>query len=84
MKITPPPEGAFSAVSDARGRPQIAVWRWPIALGALTVFGLFSALLGQKGLWLVLSWISLSIPFIVTVVCLLQAWCVPSVKGGRS
>lgn len=84
MKITPPLEGAFSVVSDVRGRPQVAVWRWPIALGALTVFGLFSALLGQKGLWLVLSWISLSIPFIVTVVCLLQAWCVPSVKGGRS
>ncbi|NHN89431.1 hypothetical protein [Acetobacter conturbans] len=65
-------------------RPTVAVWPWPIALGLLTTFGLLSALLGQHGIWLALSWASLSLPLIVTVICLLRAWSRPSVKGGRS
>ncbi|CAM2898340.1 hypothetical protein CFR75_11020 [Komagataeibacter xylinus] len=66
-------------------RPSVAIWLWPIVLGLLTVFGLLSALLGQHGIWLALSWTALSIPLIVTVACLLRAWCrTPSVKGGQS
>lgn len=43
-------------------RRQVHVWRWPMALAALSVFGLLSALLGQEGVWWVLSWIALVIP----------------------
>ncbi|GCE91409.1 MULTISPECIES: DUF4175 domain-containing protein [Komagataeibacter] len=65
-------------------RPSVAVWPWPIALGLLTIFGLLSALLGQHGVWLALSWAALSIPLIVTVICLIRAWRRPSSKGGLS
>ncbi|ARW11612.1 hypothetical protein [Acetobacter ascendens] len=65
-------------------RPSVPVWPWPIALGLLTIFGLLSALLGQHGIWLGLSWAALSIPLIVTVVCLIRAWKRPSFKGGLS
>ncbi|MFE8874112.1 hypothetical protein ACE4RV_13300 [Acetobacter persici] len=65
-------------------RPSVVVWPWPIALGLLTIFGLLSALLGQHGVWLALSWAALSIPFIVTVICLIRAWRRPSFKGGLS
>lgn len=65
-------------------RPPVAVWPWPIALGLLTTFGLLSALLGQHGIWLALSWAALSIPLIVTVICLIRAWRKPSSKGGLS
>lgn len=65
-------------------RQPVAVWPWPIALGLLTSFGLLSALLGQHGIWLALSWVSLSIPLVVTTVCLIRAWSRPSSKGGLS
>ena len=64
--------------------PRVAVWRGPVVLGVLTIFGLLSALLGQHGIWLALSWAALSIPLIVTVFCLVRAWSRPSSKGGRS
>lgn len=41
------------------------IWRWPVVLAVLTVFGLLSALLGQGGVWWVLSWIALAIPLLV-------------------
>jgi hypothetical protein len=41
------------------------IWRWPAALAALTAFGLLSALLGQGGIWWVLSWVALAIPLMV-------------------
>ncbi len=41
------------------------LWRWPLALAALTVFGLLCALLGQGGIWWLLSWIALALPLIV-------------------
>jgi dolichyl-phosphate-mannose--protein O-mannosyl transferase len=41
------------------------IWRWPIVLAALILFGLFAALLGQGGVWWPLSWIALGIPLIV-------------------
>ncbi|PYD48645.1 hypothetical protein [Novacetimonas pomaceti] len=69
---------------DVTPRPSVAVWSWPIALGLLTIFGLLSALLGQHGIWLALSWAALSIPLIVTVICLIRAWRRPSSKGGLS
>lgn len=45
------------------------IWRWPALLAILTVFGLICALLGQGGLWWALSWIALTIPLVVIVVC---------------
>lgn len=40
-------------------------WGWPIALALLTIFGLFSALLGEGRLWWWLSWVALAIPLLV-------------------
>lgn len=76
IPMPPPPVSA--------SRHSVAVWPWPIALGLLTAFGLLSALLGQHGIWLALSWGALSIPLIVTVICLIRAWRRPSSKGGLS
>jgi hypothetical protein len=50
-----------------------AVWRWPLVLAGLTLFGLLSALLGEGGVWWVLSWIALATPLIVAVVCLARS-----------
>lgn len=40
------------------------MWRWPIVLAALTVFGLLAALIGHSDMWLLLSWGALAIPLI--------------------
>jgi hypothetical protein len=53
-------------------RSSVAIWRWPAVLAALTLGGLFSALLGQTGLWLPSSWALLAIPLVVIAWC----WCV--------
>lgn len=45
------------------------VWRWPGTLAILTAFGLLSALLGQGGIWWMLSWIALAAPLVVIAVC---------------
>ncbi|WP_082221448.1 hypothetical protein [Herbaspirillum chlorophenolicum] len=37
------------------------IWTMPLLLGALTVFGLLAALLGN-GTWHVLAWVSLAVP----------------------
>ncbi|WP_281799159.1 hypothetical protein [Komagataeibacter rhaeticus] len=75
----------ISSSPDVTLRPSVAIWPWPIALGLLTIFGLLSALLGQHGVWLALSWAALSIPLIVTLACLIRAGRrTPSVKGGQS
>ncbi len=42
------------------------IWRWPSLLAGLTMFGLVSALLGQGGVWWVLSWVALATPLVVT------------------
>lgn len=80
--VTPKMPMPFSP--EITPRPSVAIWPWPIALGLLTIFGLLSALLGQHGVWLALSWAALSIPLIVTVICLIRAWRRPSSKGGLS
>ncbi len=49
------------------------IWRWPLALAALTLFGLFSALLGQQGLWLWLAWLALGLPVAALLACLAAA-----------
>jgi len=49
------------------------IWRWPVALAVLTLFGLLSALLGEGGIWWALSWLSLSVPLVVIVSCMLTA-----------
>lgn len=48
------------------------IWRWPLVLGALIVFGLLSALLGQGGIWWGLSWIALAMPLALIVVCIVR------------
>ncbi|KXV77724.1 hypothetical protein [Acetobacter cerevisiae] len=78
------PEIPMPSPPVSASRPVLPVWPWPIALGLLTAFGLLSALLGQQGIWLALSWATLSIPLIVTVICLIRAWRGPSSKGGLS
>jgi hypothetical protein len=45
------------------------IWRWPLVLAVLFVFGLVSALLGQGSIWWVLSWIALTIPLAVIAAC---------------
>jgi hypothetical protein len=50
-----------------------AVWRWPLVLAGLTLFGLLSALLGEGGVWWVLSWIALAVPLLAIVYCSVQA-----------
>ncbi len=42
-------------------------WRWPLGLALLTMFGLMSALLGEGGIWWVLSWIALGFPLFVAL-----------------
>lgn len=37
-------------------------WRWPLALGGLTLAGLVAALLGEGGLWWPASWTALGMP----------------------
>ncbi|HEY0236813.1 MAG TPA: hypothetical protein VGC86_17435 [Afipia sp.] len=49
------------------------IWRWPIVLAVLTIFGLLAALLGQGGVWWMLSWIALAIPLIVIAACVARA-----------
>ncbi|GBQ19376.1 hypothetical protein ACLRDC_12115 [Gluconacetobacter sacchari] len=81
MNATPP----LLPRAQSSLRSPVVVWPWPIALGLLTSFGLASALLGQHGVWLVLSWIALSIPLVVTLACLVQAGRrAPLSKGGLS
>ena len=42
-----------------------SVWRWPLALAALTLGGLFAALLGDNLASQAMSWVALSVPLIV-------------------
>lgn len=49
------------------------IWRWPTLLAALTLFGLLSALLGEGGVWWVLSWLALATPLAVIVICVSMA-----------
>ena len=46
-------------------RSLVEVWRWPIVIAILTTAGLLSALLGQRGAWLPISWTLLAIPLVV-------------------
>ena len=43
-----------------------AVWRWPLVLAGLTLFGLLSALLGEGGVWWALSWAALAVPLVLS------------------
>ncbi len=48
-------------------------WGWPIGLAMLTLFGLFSALLGQGGIWWKLSWIALALPLLAALRHIIRA-----------
>ncbi len=50
---------------DVIRRPHVRVWRWPIVIAILIVFGLLAALLGHDGIWRVLSWTALAMPLVV-------------------
>ncbi|HWB50402.1 MAG TPA: hypothetical protein VG651_14925 [Stellaceae bacterium] len=58
---------------DRRHRGFVGMWGWPLSLAALSLFGLLSALLGQGGVWWLLSWIALAVPLIVILRCILRA-----------
>ncbi|MBR0843061.1 hypothetical protein JQ607_22890 [Bradyrhizobium liaoningense] len=51
-------------------RSLVLIWRWPALLAVLSIVGLLSALLGQTGLWLPLSWIALAAPLAVAAICI--------------
>jgi hypothetical protein len=42
------------------------IWKFPIALALLTMFGLIAALTGT-GIWHFLSWIALTVPVAVCI-----------------
>jgi hypothetical protein len=42
-------------------------------MAALTLLGLLSALLGEGGLWWLLSWVTLSVPLLVIAGCVARA-----------
>ncbi len=65
------PQQATSPHRSSRPRSAfLHVWGWPLALALLSVFGLLSALLGQGGIWWLLSWIALAAPLAVILRCL--------------
>ena len=45
------------------------IWKWPLVLAVLTVFGLLAALLGQDALWWAVSWATLAAPLVVIAFC---------------
>jgi hypothetical protein len=45
----------------------LRIWLWPLVHALFIVFGLLSALLGQEGALVWLSWIALTIPLAVIV-----------------
>lgn len=49
------------------------IWKWPLILAALTVFGLLAALLGQAAIWWAASWAALATPLVVVLVCVLRS-----------
>ena len=42
------------------------VWRMPLLLDSITLFGLLAALLGT-GFWYVLAWVALSSPLLIII-----------------
>jgi len=43
----------------------IHIWKYPVLLGVLTLFGLIAALTGA-GIWHILSWMAMIIPLAVS------------------
>jgi hypothetical protein len=54
-------------MSNTRRRSTVEIWRWPAVLAIMTICGLLCALLGQTGVWLVLSWFALAFPLLLIV-----------------
>lgn len=63
-----PPNSALPSQPAPAAPSAARLWRWPVALGALTLSGLLSALVsdGWGDAW---SWVALGIPVAV------MAWC---------
>lgn len=53
--------------------PGRRIWAWPAGLVAAIVFGIFSALLGQGGIWWPLTWAALALPLLVVAGAWLRA-----------
>jgi len=51
----------------------VRIWRWPLLLAALTIFGLLAALLGQDEGWWIVSWIALGMPLAAVALALIRA-----------
>jgi hypothetical protein len=47
-------------------------WTSPAALAVITVAGLLSALIGEGGIWWVLSWLALAVPCVCSVFYLIR------------
>jgi hypothetical protein len=46
-------------------------WLWPIALAASSVFGLLAALIGEGGIWWALCWLTLTLPLLTILGCVI-------------
>ncbi len=69
-------------MSSAR-RSWFAIWGPPILLAVLTAAGLLSALLGQRGPWLPISWALLAIPLVVIVASVCRGQVAPGRPSRR-
>jgi len=58
--------------SNPANKSLLGIFAAPIALAALTIFGLLAALLGEGRLWRALSWIALILPIGVVLWCVLR------------
>jgi hypothetical protein len=54
-------------------RSLVLIWRWPALLAVLSIFGLLAALIGQRGIWLQLSWGALTLPLAVAAICIARS-----------
>jgi len=55
------------------GGRSASLWRWPVVLGVVTLFGLIAALLGEGGVWWALSWVALATPLVVALLCIVRS-----------
>jgi hypothetical protein len=55
------------AKRSSRDKSLLDIFAIPLALAALTAFGLVAALLGQGDLWRYLSWTALTTPILIII-----------------
>ncbi len=62
---------------------EFPIWRTPIVLAALTVFGLLDALLVGSAIARAVAWAALVVPLLVAIRCVLGAWKKTDARNGR-